>query len=121
MRWSGERVLLVLALSAAVVGVVMVLALARAARADVYVIDASKAPISVTCGGAAADVPAGVYEMLVSSATGEAVPVCWAATCASGGVRRQPGNHGAIRLRLPSKLSCGGSGAVDLQPLVEVQ
>lgn len=120
MRWSGERVLLVLALSAAVVGVVMVLALARAARADVYVIDAAKAPISVTCGGAAADVPAGVYEMLVSSATGEAVPVCWAATCASG-VRRQPGNHGAIRLRRPAQLSCGGSGAVDLQPLVEVQ
>lgn len=121
MRWMGERALNCLALATAVVGVVMVLALARAARADVYVIDTSRPPISVTCGGAAADVPAGLYELLVSSATGEAVTVCWAATCAGGGVRRQPGNHGAIRLRLPAQLSCGGSGAVDLQPLVEVQ
>lgn len=121
MRWIGERALYALALAAAVVGVVMVLALAHVARADVYVLDTSKAPISVTCGVAAADVPAGTYELLVSSATGEAVTVCWAATCASGGVRRQPGNHGAIRLRLPSKLSCAGNGAIDLQPLVEVQ
>jgi len=121
MRWIGERALYALVLATSVVGVVMVLALAHVARAEVYVLDTSKAPISVTCGGAAADVPAGTYELLVSSATGEAVRVCWAATCASGGVRRQPGNHGAIRLRSPAKLSCDGNGAVDLQPLVEVQ
>lgn len=100
----------------------VILLVASAAVAEVFRLEPS-GTISATCtagGGASASIPGGYYEIHVS---GETANVCYAATCASGGMERVRGNHGVSLVREGS-LSCrsaGGSAVVQLVPAVFVR
>lgn len=94
--------------------VVTTLGLAGAALADVLELRPAETITVPTCsstGGTSTTLTKGYYEIHVS---GETANVCYAATCATGGMERVKGNHGATHLPVDTTVSCrsAGSGAV---------
>lgn len=90
------------------------------AQADVLELYPAQTITLATCtsGGAAATTVTntGYYELHVKS---EDAVVCYAATCATGGMDRKTGNHGTTYIRSGTQVSCrstGSSAVVQLVP-----
>src|SRR5690606_23651734 len=68
--------------------------------------DLGTPPITLTCdagGTATTTLPNGTYEVLVAGGTAY---LCYAATCATDGEARVPGNHGLVLISKPTPVSC---------------
>lgn len=94
------------------------LLVAGVAYADVFVLFPGSTITVPTCasgGGTSTTLTAGYYEVHVDTGT---VAVCYAATCASGGMTRVVGNHGATYIAADTSVSCrsAASGVVQFVP-----
>lgn len=77
--------------------------------------DLGTPPITLTCdaaGAATTTLPNGTYEVLVAGGTAY---LCYAATCATAGEARTPGNHGLVLISKPTPVSCRSDTAATIQ------
>lgn len=107
--------------SLAALGAVAALVCALPAAASDFQLDPANTISVPTCssgGGSSVSVTGGWYEVHVDSETAN---VCYAATCATGGMARRVGNHGVSYIPSGS-ISCrstASSAAVQLVPAVK--
>ena len=106
----------------AFVAVLLALAFAGLAQAQILQLNPAGTITVPTCsvsGGSSVSVPDGYYELHVS---GETANVCYASTCASGGMERVKGNHGGTYFKTESgttsvsSRSAGGTAVVQFVP-----
>lgn len=105
------------------IALVLTLSVAGYATADVFELSPQSTITVPTCasgGGTSTSIPKGYYEIHVSAGTAN---VCYAATCASGGMERVPGNHGPTYLSATTTVSCrsAASGVVQFVPAAWVK
>ncbi len=107
-------------LSAAIVAA-SILVCAPPASADEYILDPSKAITLPTCaagGGASVAVPAGLYLLI---GAGEEGRICFAGTCATGGMIVHVGTRDLVYMRRDGLASCRSTNAIAVHQLVPAE